>query len=332
MDENSSNLCLLPGRPDLYGVGIRTAFYIQWLGSLIIELLSEEHLTDMRFVSVFSSAAALTALIIGAAQGKLYPLDVYFLLLFAMGFFLFLIPLRTWQLLTRCQPHLDPFFLSQEDHGVFYNLMTVTILAGNTAMGAWYYTTFLPRLNRDCWEVVFVLGKVDLENRGYVIASAIFYIGILAMLAGFIFLGSCCDAPDTSSAAQRRIRKKHIKRLRILRVVSGLVVFTLLVLAIELPIYWNHIDNVSEFETLAQLIPFFLSIGVFFRSWALWVIRDRNQEQDWDDSWSTSVATSSIDPMEYYDRYDYGEYGYDYYDWPQIPQWPPSVYYSVRLN
>lgn len=127
-------------------------------------------------------------------------------------------------------------------------------------------------------------------------------------------------------------RKKHIKRLRILRVVSGLVVFTLLVLAIELPIYWNHIDNVSEFETLAQLIPFFLSIGVFFRSWALWVIRDRNQEQDWDDSWSTSVATSSIDPMEYYDRYDYGEYGYDYYDWPQIPQWPPSVYYSARSN
>ncbi|KAL6364781.1 hypothetical protein LRP88_00753 [Fusarium phalaenopsidis] len=291
MDENSSNLCLLPGRPELYGVGIRTAFYIQWLGSLIIELLSEEHLTDMRFVSVFSSAAALTALIIGAAQGKLYPLDVYFLLLFAMGFFLFLIPLRIWQLLTRCQPHLDPFFLSQEDHGVFYNLMTLTILAGNTAMGAWYYTTFLPRLDRGCWEVVFVLGKVDLENRGY-----------------------------------------HIKRLRILRVVSGLVVFTLLVLAIELPIYWNRIDNVSEFETLAQLIPFFLSIGLFFRSWALWVIRNRNQEQDWDDSWSTSVATSSIDPMEYYDRYNYGEYGYDYYDWPQIPQWPPSVYYSAGSN
>ncbi|EEU39212.1 uncharacterized protein NECHADRAFT_43997 [Fusarium vanettenii 77-13-4] len=292
MDENISNLCLLPGRPELYGVGIRTAFYIQWLGSLIIELLSEEHLMDMRFISVFSSAAALTALIIGAAQGKLHPLDVYFLLLFAMGFFLFLIPLRTWQLVTRCQPHLDPFFLSEEDHGVFYNLMTVTILAGNTAMGAWYYTTFLPRLDRDCWEVVFVLGKVDLENRGY-----------------------------------------HIKRLRILRVVSGLVVFTLLVLAIELPIYWNHIDNVTEFETLAQLIPFFLSIGLFFRSWALWVIRDRNQEQDWDDSWSTSVATSSIDPMEeYYGRFvDYGEYGWDYY-WPHLPQWPPSVYYSARSS
>lgn len=127
-------------------------------------------------------------------------------------------------------------------------------------------------------------------------------------------------------------RKKHIKRLRILRVVSGLVVFTLLVLAIELPIYWNHIDNVTEFETLSQLIPFFLSIGVFFRSWALWIIRDRNQEEDWDDSWSTSVATSSIDPMEYWDRYHYGEYGYDYYDWPPIPQWPPSVYYSARSH
>ncbi|RSL69020.1 hypothetical protein CEP54_002484 [Fusarium duplospermum] len=288
MDENSSNLCLLPGRPELYGVGIRTAFYIQWLGSLMIEFITEDYLTDMRFISVLSSVAALTALIIGAAQEKLYPLDVYFLLLFAMGFFLFQIPLRTWQLLTRCQPHLDPFFISRESHGIFYNLMTVTILAGNTAMGAWYYTTFLPRLDRECWEAVFVLGKVDLENRG-----------------------------------------KHIKRLRILRIASGLVVFTLLVLAIELPIYWNHIENVTEFETLAQLIPFFLSIGLFFRSWALWIIRKRPQEQDWDDSWSTSVATT-IDPRDYYDRQNYGDYGYWDYNWPQTPQWPPNVYYTAR--
>ncbi|RMJ08284.1 hypothetical protein CDV36_012104 [Fusarium kuroshium] len=328
MDENSSNLCFLPGRPELYGVGIRTAFYIQWLGSLMIEFITEDYLVDMRFVSVFSSAAALTALIIGAAQGKLYPLDIYFLLLFAMGFFLFQIPLRTWQLLTRCQPHLDPFFISRENHGLFYNLMTVTILAGNTAMGAWYYTTFLPRLDRDCWEAVFVLGKVDLENRGYIIASAFFYIGILAMLAGFIFLGSCCDTPDTSSTAVRRIRRKHIKRLRIARILSGFVVFTLLVLAIELPIYWNHIDNVTEFETLAQLIPFFLSIGLFFRSWAMWIIRERPQEQDWDDS--LSVATT-IDPRDYWDRYNnYGEYGYGDYNWPHIPQWPPNVYYTAR--
>ncbi|RSL50484.1 hypothetical protein CEP53_008782 [Fusarium sp. AF-6] len=229
MDENSSNLCFLPGRPELYGVGIRTAFYIQWLGSLMIEFITEDYLVDMRFISVFSSAAALTALIIGAAQGKLYPLDVYFLLLFAMGFFLFQIPLRTWQLLTR---------------------------------------------------------------------------------------------------SVRRIRRKHIKRLRILRILSGFVVFTLLVLAIELPICWNHIDNVTEFETLAQLIPFFLSIGLFFRTWAMWIIRERPQEQDWDDS--LSVATT-IDPRDYWDRYnDYGEYGYGDYNWPHIPQWPPNVYYTAR--
>lgn len=47
----------------------------------------------------------------------------------------------------------------------------------------------------------------------------------------------------------------------------GFAVFGVLVAAIELPINWNHIDDIDDFTTSAQLIPFFLSAGIVLRVW-----------------------------------------------------------------
>ncbi|KAM5360844.1 hypothetical protein ACJZ2D_013473 [Fusarium nematophilum] len=325
MDGNSL-LCSPPGRPDIYGVGIRTSFYIQWLGSLLIEHVSEQHLPDMRFLSAFSSAAASTSLVIGVAQGKLQPLDIYLLLLLAMGFFLFFMPLHAWRLVTKCHPQLDPFFLTDEVHGQFWHVMTFVMLAANAAMGTWFYTAFMPQLDRDCRDLVFVFGKVDLENRIYVVAAAVFYIGILAVVGGYIFLSSCCDLSPPPDARFRRIRRRHMRRFRLCRLLSGCIVFTLLVLAIELPIRWNNTNNVSEFATLAQLIPFFLSMGLFLRSWAVYKNRGSEEDEDEEENESSTNSTQSSQQEEGEMQENWGNV-YDYGDWPQ-PQWPPGVYYS----
>ncbi|KAF5702295.1 mitotic spindle assembly checkpoint MAD2 [Fusarium globosum] len=161
MNTRSEPLCSLEGRSDVYGVGIRAAFYAQWLGSLLMEYLSEENLTDLRFISLFSSAAASISLVIGVAYNSLGPLDIYFLLLLAMGFHIFQMPLYIWRILTRCQAYLDPFQLSKESHGHFYHLMSLTVLSANVSIGTWYFTTFLPQLDRDCRDLVFLFGKVE---------------------------------------------------------------------------------------------------------------------------------------------------------------------------
>ncbi|KAK2681738.1 hypothetical protein RAB80_003531 [Fusarium oxysporum f. sp. vasinfectum] len=203
MNTRSEPLCSFTGRSDVYGVGIRAAFYAQWLGSLLIEYLSEENLADLRFISIFSSAAASTSLVIGVAYNSLQPLDIYFLLLLAMGFFLFQIPLYIWRILTKCQAHLDPFQLSKESHGHFYHLMSLTVLSANVSIGTWYFTSFLPHLDRDCRDVIFILGKVGLESQGYIIAGSIFFIGILVGIGGFIFLNACCTVTKSSSRHRR---------------------------------------------------------------------------------------------------------------------------------
>ncbi|EMT70596.1 hypothetical protein FOC4_g10009061 [Fusarium odoratissimum] len=327
-DELSEPLCSLTGRSDVYGVGIRAAFYAQWLGSLLIEYLSEENLADLRFISIFSSAAASTSLVIGVAYNSLQPLDTYFLLLLAMGFFLFQIPLYIWRILTRRQAHLDPFQLSKESHGHFYHLMSLTVLSANVSIGTWYFTSFLPHLACDCRDVIFLLGKVDLETRS-----------------------------------------RNIWRLRILRAISGFIIFTLLVLSIELPIQWNHIQGVYELTTVAQLLPLMLTIGIFLRSWAIYASgandtsggrRRRRPPSTSTSSTSNSRSTSTTssgnssqvmgyyytypayhndeeDPQYDYDDYynDYNDYYNNYYNYSNTTendqaqiQWPQGVHFS----
>lgn len=206
MQQHIGPLCSLPGRPDVYGVGIRTGFYIQWLGTLILEYFSEAHIDDMRFLGGFFSAAASTALVIGVAHADIQPMDAHLLLLLAMGFFFFNMPLHVWRVLTGCNPRMDPFILTKETHGLFYHVTTVTMLATNAAIGTWFYTTLLPRLDRECRDVVFMFAKVDLENKKYMVAGAIFCIGILVIITGYIFLGSCCVFSPPRAAQCRQPR------------------------------------------------------------------------------------------------------------------------------
>ncbi|KAF4501551.1 mitotic spindle assembly checkpoint MAD2 [Fusarium agapanthi] len=367
MNTRSEPLCSLEGRSDFYGFGIRAAFYAQWLGSLLIEYLSEENLADLRFISIFSSAAASISLVIGVAYNSLEPLDIYFLLLLAMGFYIFQMPLYIWRILTRCQAHLDLFQLSKESHGRFYHLMSLTVLSANVSIGTWYFTSFLPQLGRDCRDLVFLFGKVNLESQGYTTAGSIFFIGILVAIGGLIFLNACCSITKSSSR-YRRARSRNIWQLRILRAISGFIVFTFLVLSIELPIRWNHIRGVNDFTTVAQLLPLMLTIGIFLRSWAVYASgakdtsggRRRRRPPSTPTSsslTSTSISTTSsgnssqvigyyyIYPADHNDeedpQYDNDDY-YDYYneyntnynysntaeeDEAQI-QWPQGVHFS----
>ncbi|KAH7121739.1 hypothetical protein B0J13DRAFT_456637 [Dactylonectria estremocensis] len=222
--DSTSSLCPTIGRPDMYGLGIRIAFYIQWLAAVIIEYFDEEDLPDLRFLGAFLSAAATTSLVVQISRDDLEPMDIYMTLLLGIGVFFFAMPLHVWRAVTRCNPNLDPFQLSQEQHGFIFQFSTFLLLATNASVGTWYYTSYLPNLNRSCRQYAFVFGKTDLEDK-----------------------------------------RTHIRLLHEARTLSGLAVFGVLVAAIELSIKWNKIKGISDFTTVAQLLPFFLSAGIVLR-------------------------------------------------------------------
>lgn len=81
--------------------------------------------------------------------------------------------------------------------------------------------------------------------------------------------------------------------------------------AIELPIAWNNINGVNDVDTLAQLIPLFVSVGYVLRVWVLHQVR---KEQN-----NTSPETTASETAPEASEHPDVVYG----SWPQ---WPPSTY------
>ncbi|KAI8228128.1 hypothetical protein K4K55_007640 [Colletotrichum sp. SAR 10_96] len=77
--------CQVQGRSDLYGLGLRVAFYIQWFGAIIVEYLEVADLPDIRLIGLLFSAAAFFGLIVKVTVTTLQPADVYIVFLLAMG-------------------------------------------------------------------------------------------------------------------------------------------------------------------------------------------------------------------------------------------------------
>ncbi|KAI5458938.1 hypothetical protein BGZ63DRAFT_268566 [Mariannaea sp. PMI_226] len=303
-------LCPAQGRPEMYGLGIRCAFYVQWFGAVIVEYYDEDDLPDVRHLGAFLSAAATTGLIIQIARDDLETIDIYLVLLLAIGTFFFLIPIYVWRVLTRCNPNLDPFVLSKERHGPVYKYLTFLLLVADASVGTWFYTSHLPQLDRDCRQYAFVFGRVNIEEKVYIAFTAIFYICILIACGCLLIFTPCCELRSIIDERYwSRVRRVHIALLHTARTLVGLAVFGVLVAAIELTISWNNINHVDDVDTLSQLIPLFLSALFVLR---VWVLHNVNRQQA--SSSETTVSESSPNGPE--NAQVHGT----------VPQWPPQAY------
>jgi hypothetical protein len=176
-------------------------------------------------------------------------------------------------------------------------------------------------------------------------------------------LGTEGIGKEVGSATSRTLqltilRGRTIRRLRKLRILSGSIIFALLLLAIELPIIWNHVQGVYDFATITQLFPLLLTVGIFLRSWAIYASGTYHTAVEDEPTLQSSSASSDnemVDAAQFYQGYSpnvynpygYNAYGYDPYDdrnlynynhnyynnanWSQgsqDPHWPEGVHIS----
>jgi len=114
-------------------------------------------------------------------------------------------------------------------------------------------------------------------------------------------------------------------RLRKLRLLCGFAIFTLLVIAIELPIQWNDIQGVYDFATITQLLPFLFSVGVFLRSWALYASKTSTAEEN--EPRLSSAASSQEGEVVQIARFPQGHNLGAYY---YYPHWHPPYWYGYN--
>jgi hypothetical protein len=227
-------VCEIPGRPDLYGLGIRVAFYIQWTGAVVVSFVDESEIADIRFIGVLLSAAVTLSIIICASSSPsfstsnvsstndydtngnppLQPADVYISLLLAAGMYLFLVPPYVFRAFTLCNPYWNPLQRRGEPPalGTVFRWCNFLLLLAVSSVGVWFYTTFLPqwwgRAGGDgCDQYGFFFSNISLDNRAYVAFNALLYILILVVCAGIIFVKSgCCSMIYTEKRKRRKVR------------------------------------------------------------------------------------------------------------------------------
>ena len=102
--------CSLDSSSDMYGLGIRLSFYFQWYRSILASWLAPSKIEGLRFTNSLFFASTFLALIISISNdaSSLQPVDIYVRLLLTFGYYLFLVPLYAWNIVTARKASLDP--------------------------------------------------------------------------------------------------------------------------------------------------------------------------------------------------------------------------------
>nr|WOD46607.1 hypothetical protein [Trichoderma atroviride] len=279
--------CGHPGRPDMYGLGIRLGIYIQWFGEILVEFFDEADVSDIRLLGLLLSGGIILGLLVAIASRDVQPADIYIVLQLAAGCYIFLIPIYIWNTLSCCDPKWDPLNWAGEIKMPVYGISNVMLLTVISAIGIWFFVTYIPTKGRQCEQFGFFFAKIKLDNTAFVVVNIAIYVAIILVCVAIAL--SWMGFWDSQLLVHRRHRRRRSHRtqqergdqeriarrkrarqeqkdlLRTMRGISNLVVYGLHIAAIELTLQWNQFDNTNGVNTSAQTIPLLVSLGILLR-------------------------------------------------------------------
>ncbi|KAK0636338.1 hypothetical protein B0T17DRAFT_613082 [Bombardia bombarda] len=290
--------CFIQGTPDMYGMGIRVAFYVFWFGTLLVIRFVLKSVNDndqdairpstdiLSWSLIFFYYAVFIALAVTASkaakeihsysgsdedQQPFQAVEAYItILLISMPAYL-QIPTFVLSLVFACRPDWDPNFKTRrEKRDANMDLMpafhTILILIVS-GVQLWFWCSGVETLRtNNCIQFGFLFVRVDLCAPG---VRAFNIIVILTAVVASI-LGMAIDRGLWAPFRRKRRKRRRSKGVGAtdakiamhmeLETFFYLFVSILLIIAIELTIKWNCIQSVNYASTAGQLIPLFISV------------------------------------------------------------------------
>ncbi|OCK80789.1 hypothetical protein K432DRAFT_434534 [Lepidopterella palustris CBS 459.81] len=256
-------VCSFDGNSDMYGLGIRLGFYLQWFGVILANWLARSEVPGLRFANSVFVAATFLALIIQMAKNvqNLEVVEVYIILLLMFGAYFALIPIYIWRLFTKCNPYWDPSRYPIVNPGALYSNLNLLLLVAVLSFQLWFWFARVPVLSgEDCEQYGFLFAKIRLENTGH---------------------------------ERRKDRAARIRTLQNLDSASRLIVAAVITVATELTIAWNHIRNVNSLSSAGQTIPFLIGLAAVIRI----LMRESKNERRYGESGFELEAYSTISAL-----------------------------------
>ncbi|KAK5016675.1 hypothetical protein LTR16_001586 [Cryomyces antarcticus] len=261
-------VCTFDGNSDMYGLGIRIGFYLQWYSGILASILAPSELPGLRFAKALFIAATFLALLILTIQNPLglQVAEVYIILLLTFGSYLFFVPLYLWRIFICGRTHLDPTRFPVVFTGAFYSVLNFMLLVAVTAFQLWFWIARVPQLaDQGCRSYGFIFTKVPLDAKAVIVVNLVLY-SLLLLVCLFVLFRTLLVAvggyeyEDEPSISERQFQTLHRWEVLIAAIVASTIIT-----ATELTIYWNNITNVYSLSSAGQTIPFAIGIGALLR-------------------------------------------------------------------
>lgn len=170
----------------MYGLGIRIGFYLQWYAGDLASWLVPSEVNRIRLTISVLIAATFLALLIQVILevSSLQVVEIYIILLLAFGYFLFLVPLYVWRMLTGYNPALDPFRFPRVWPGQVHSVLNFVLLNAVVSCQLWFWFVRAPNLDgQACHEYGFFFAKIRLDEKGFVVLNIVFSFLLLSSYA-----------------------------------------------------------------------------------------------------------------------------------------------------
>jgi NADH:ubiquinone oxidoreductase subunit 6 (subunit J) len=269
------------GNPDLYGIGIRTGIYAQWLSALLANHCLSYHREDIHSAYfLFSFALAIATVVITANPSKycVFFVEVYVLVsLFFGGYFsVHLFPVeKPASRQERCQGS------GRWRSGRLVSLALV--YGAMISYNCWFWfkghvAKFQPT---PCGSALFLFAKISGDNlpkavrfyEAFSIMMAVYYpFGTFFLLRHGQRLSEWFDDMYTPYGPFISTHRRNRLRGVISSAMPFISVFCLVlaVCAIELTLLWNSVSEISSMNSVGQFIPFTVGVGGLVQ--VLWAI------------------------------------------------------------
>ncbi|KAF7922070.1 uncharacterized protein EAE98_008281 [Botrytis deweyae] len=299
-------ICIIDGNSDIYGLGIRIGFYLQWYASILASAprgysgkVASDEVQGLMFSIVLFTVATFLALIIQTSTLQL-P-EVYIILLLVVGYHYYFIPKMFMALLSFIKQLLskgEKDETGQKKHrGWEFILLAGLFFCAISCFQLWFWGGHFQDRNgksNTCPSFGFGFIKIDLENTAFRAFNITYWVLLLILSFGFIM--HACDlyiqkrkAPKSnfsssssslkSGASSTRSSKEPNSKFDSIRFGILFIFMTVMVIAIEKSIMWNQITGVTTLAGAGQLIPFLIGLGSLFRVCYVGVKGDDRREE-----------------------------------------------------
>ena len=181
--------CRFVGNSDMYGLGIRIGFYLQWYGGIMATMIAKSEIVGLRISNALFIAATFLALLIQVANNKLWLVEIYIILLLTFGSYLYFVPLYVWRLITGCSTRWDPSRYPRVRAGKLYSALNFFLLLSVTVFQLWFWCTGVKGSHPDsCTEYGFLFGRVRLSNTAFVALNIVLYLLLLLVCVGVLVI------------------------------------------------------------------------------------------------------------------------------------------------